>query len=829
VISEVVAGVLVDAIVATGRRLGANAAALARRRRGGDLGIAQWFDTYQLTADPPGFPDLSPEVSEQLVDLLQTDDVHAVLHELLAARLTDSPDADVVRIRAIFYMTLGVELPELASLASKLFTYYDEQICELVGRLEGTEPAVLAQIRAEAIAARMVAILGAIERHTAALSSSSDRQNEAAFLSRYRRHVIEHHGMIDIPDFQRRRRVPVADLYVTPVISQIAASVSLATPGKIDDPPCIDVWTLAGDVDRTVLLGDPGGGKTTAANVLMHYYASNEKGKIPFLVTLREFAAGDTIQRSVASHLAHKLEVFYQCPAPPGLLSRLLLTGGSVVIFDGLDELLDATRRLEITAIIERFCAEYPLTPILVTSRLVGYDEAQLDDRQFALYRIDGFGDDQVGEYVYKWFTQENLLDAAEAEGSAGAFMEESASVPDLRSNPLMLALMCILYRGEGSLPRSRAEIYGQCANLLFHKWDTRRHIHMELRAGHLLEPTLQHLAWRLFTHDPVQSAMTRRELIEQAANFLRGRGFESALHARQAAEEFIEFCHGRMWVFTDTGTTSAGEALYSFAHRTFLEYFAAAHLAYDCDTPEGLARAIAPHVARHEWEVVGELAVQIKDHTSGQGAQRIYSTLLGERRRRAPAGRGGVLQFLARCLRSVDPPPKIVRLLARDVLDHLYAGDPNDEIRALPLCWLLACCDRQCSAVKDEIGARVTQMTSSDDLQVRLNGVRLAAYLPFGAMRGDGGPGMSPRSAIRNFWWKSAPSLLRANAETVAAAAADDGGIRFAALWWHIITLQEALRMPGGPLTLFQNIQMELAKVDGQNTYPISSGGYTR
>jgi hypothetical protein len=33
---------------------------------------------------------------------------------------------------------------------------------------------------------------------------------------------------------------------------------------------------------------------------------------------------------------------------------------------------------------------------------------------------------------------------------------------------------------------------------------------------------------------------------------------------------------------------------LYSFTHRTFLEYFAATHLAYDCDAPELLARTLA-------------------------------------------------------------------------------------------------------------------------------------------------------------------------------------------------------------------------------------------
>jgi hypothetical protein len=739
-------------------------------------------------------------MSQRLGGFLQGDDVQAVLHELLAARLTDAPEADVERIRTVFDLALSADLPELVSVGAELFSYYDSQICELTGRLEGTEPAMLAQVRAEALSARMIAILGAIERHASALSSPGGRQGEAVFLSTYRLHVIEHHGRIDPPDFERRLRVPIADLYVPPVITQVIETKTLEKPREID------VWTLAGEIDRTVLLGDPGGGKTTAANVLMHYFASGQEHRLPFLVTLREFAAADPPERSVAGYIEHKLETFYQCPAPPGLISRLLLTGASLVIFDGLDELLDTARRLEVTAIVERFCTEYPLALALVTSRAVGYDEARLDDRQFACYRISGFSDDQVSDYVRKWFNREDTIDAAEADRSADAFIEESTNVPDLRANPLMLALMCILYRGEGSLPRDRAEVYGRCASLLFRRWDTRRRIHLELRAGHLLEPALRHLAWWLFTRGQAQPAVTERELVEETTTFLHGRGFESVADAREAAEEFVNFCHGRMWVFADIGTTATGEILYSFTHRTFLEYFAAAHLAYERDTPERLARTLAPHAARREWEVVGELAVQIKDHTSDQGAQRIYTTLLGERRHRATAGRGGVLQFLARCLRSVDPSPHIVRVLTRDVLKHLFGDNADDPVRALPLCWLLACCDRYRDVVSEEIGAQIAQMTQTADPDVRLNGVRLAAFLPFGITRGDGGPGVSPARPIRNFWWECTTRLLRTHAASVAAAAVDDGGMRFAALWWRIITLDEALRMSGGPWALFQH-----------------------
>ena len=181
----------------------------------------------------------------------------------------------------------------------------------------------------------------------------------------------------------------------------------------------------------------------------------------------------------------------------------------------------------------------------------------------------------------------------ATVEAEAQAFLTESASANYLRSNPLLLSLMCILYRGEGSLPRDRTGIYARCAELLIRKWDEMRWIHRELRDSHLVEPAIWHLAWWLFTRDDPQVVVTEHRLIEEITNFLRKRGFESVELARATAREFAESCSGRMWVLSDMGTAANGEKLYSFTHRTFMEYFTAVHLATVADTPEDLAHAL--------------------------------------------------------------------------------------------------------------------------------------------------------------------------------------------------------------------------------------------
>ena len=708
---------------------------------------------------------------------------------------------EAARAREVFCLTLSTADPAVSQFGPPLAEFYDDQICSLVARLEAAEPAMLAQIRSEAMSARMIAILRAIERHTAALTARPNSRTETSFLASYRSHVLDQYGKLEPPDFDRRRHVPISDIYVPPVIYEDIPRKRTVVSVE-ENPPTLIVWDLVGRLDRSVLLGDPGGGKTTASTVLMHHFASDPERRVPFLVTLRIYAADDPPARSVVGFIEHELETLYQCPAPAGLVDMLLLTGRAVVIFDGLDELLDTSRRADVATRVEHFCAEYPLAPVLVTSRVVGYDQARLDEAQFTSFRLGNFRDEDVAAYARKWFALEDGARPDEADD----FLDESESVPDLRANPLLLSLMCILYRGEGSLPRNRAEIYEQCANLLFRRWDARRRIHQDLRAGHLLEPALRHLAWWLFTRDNAQSAVTERELVTATTEFLHGRGFESEDAARDAAREFVTFCAGRMWVFSDAGTTATGECLYSFTHRTFLEFFAASQLAYDSDTPEKLARTLAPRVARGEWEIVAELAVQIKNRSSRDGAQRIYTELLGERRRRSVQGRSNILQFMTRTLRSVDPTPTLTRRLAREALDFMFSGDPADLVFSLPLSWLLASCDAALAVVDAEVTAFIDTMVASDNRETCLNGLRLAMWLNLGpGWGGEDGPNLPDDHRLRIFWDNRARENCKRYKQEITTAAAGSIDIRNSALRLGVVTAAQAIEMKEGLLPLLQ------------------------
>ncbi len=791
-IDGVITGALVNVLAVAGRRL---TSVIWGLRSDDDLDLAKWFDTDSLTKIPPVLSSTT-----QVIAILRGDEVQAALHELLAARLTDATEQYAEAARQALGRTLIAAGP---AVAEALTDHYDEQIGALVARLEAADPPKLAQIRQEALATRMINILHAIERHTAALTNRPDELTETRFLAGYRRHVIDRHGKLEPPDFEQRRSASIEDIYVpTKIFEEVFSERTMVTRA-------IDLYGLAGIIDRSVLLGDPGGGKTTAANVLMKHFGCSVQRRIPFLITLREFAAKDPPERSVVGHIEHALETLYQCPAPRGLVDLLLLTNRAVVIFDGLDELLDTSRRRDVTTRVEQFCIEYPQAPVLVTSRLIGYDQARLDDRQFTCYRLGSFKDQDVATYARKWFA----LAAGAQPGDAESFLLESASVKDLRSNPLLLSLLCILYRGTGTLPQDRDEIYAKCTDLLIRDWDDFRRIRHELRVGRNVRPLLRHLAWWLFTSGEGATAVPKRELIAKAADFML-RSFENPDDARDAAREFVEFCSSRMWIFTDTGTTASGENLYGFTHRTFLEYFAAAQVAIENDAPEQLAAALVPRIAAGEWSVVAELAVQIKDRTSSNGAGRIYSALLVRDSGQLTAERARVLQSLAWWLRSVDPTPSQVRELTRRLIEECIAAestvgqacgpdqrDGSQSSRDVAASWkvaistLLDGCGSYREIVADEIDARIVGCLDGDSATF-LNGIRLAAslhhYIP--VRNAD----TQNADTQRDYWQARSVSLMSANATATVKAADSSTYVRTIALYNQIISPRQALDMPG-------------------------------
>ncbi|NES83992.1 MAG: NACHT domain-containing protein [Moorea sp. SIO2B7] len=494
------------------------------------------------------------------------------------------------------------------------------------------------------------------------------------FEEKYRQQVIVRYKNITPPYIHESRKIPIDEIYIDSYF------LSENRTDELDLRRKINYKVLSQEIERTVILGNPGSGKSTFAQKLTYDLADNYEQRLlssrkvtPILVILRDYGAKKKNQNfSILQFIESTFNTKYQLQSPPGALEYLLLNGRVAVIFDGLDELTDTSYRQEISSNVECFCNLYPSVPVLVTSRQVGYQEAPLDEQIFKVYYLAAFDDQQVKEYVSKWFAVDRDLTEEKQKQNVTAFLEESKTLTDLRSNPLMLGLMCNIYRGEGYIPRNRPDVYKKCANMMFESWDKRRHILPSESIQNIeskVSPTMMYLANWIYSDQSLQEGVTEEKLINEATNYLIKR-IEDYDEAEDKARNIVSFCRGRAWVFTDTGTTKDGEKIYQFTHRTFLEYFTAAYLNRTNNTPEKLFNVLLPKIAKQEWDVVSQLAFQIQNNKYEDAGDELLTFLINEANKTDNFEKWNLLSFAIRCLEFIVPSSKVLKNIVNSHLE---------------------------------------------------------------------------------------------------------------------------------------------------------------
>lgn len=641
---------------------------------------------------------------------------------------------------------LGVNTDNVKQLAKDIFEVISMG-CRKVLSL-AIDQGILSAHEAKSIARHRILLdeLKAIKSNLDFLVTHSDLDLNAIkdFEKQYRQQVGGRYSQITIPHFDQAPRIDINRIFISP-------SFVYTPKKKGTEPETISMDRFLTKLYRVVLLGDPGGGKSTLAQKICYDLSKNYEKRFvdsrlltPVLVVLREYSSkkkqeGVSIIQFMESEVTSK----YQLPkgAPLGAFEYLLNNGHLLVIFDGLDELLDPSYRREISADIESFCNLFPSVLVLVTSRIVGYEQAPLSPNRFETSRIEPFDNEQVSEYAEKWFANDPTLSRNKGKRHANSFLEESRIVSDLRSNPLMLALMCNLYRGAGFIPRNRPEVYKKCSEMLLERWDPSRGIWVHLP---IPEPKflLSHLAHWIYSDELLQSGVPENILTKEATKFLLSRRFETEEEAEKAAKEFIEFCRGRAWVFTDAGTTPEGISLYKFTHKTFLEYFTAANIVRNNNTPEKLWGLLGPRIKQRAWDMVAQLAFQML-HEQVEGASDELLILLIQDAQKKKEARWPYLSFGARCLQFIYPSPKTIRALTeatvRCVIDtppsrrrestwHRFPLRESEELIRALLFAALECRPM----VADSLQSEIVNYSNNRDNKVAIRAIDLGLMLDF-------------------------------------------------------------------------------------------------
>lgn len=344
-----------------------------------------------------------------------------------------------------------------------------------------------------------------------------------------------------------------------------------------------------------VILGDPGSGKSTLARYLLLScleqpqpapdWLNSFTARLPLLVELREYIGVCT-----AGACQCFLEYFHYLGKAQGYaLNHLALKDHlkdrpSLLIFDGLDEIFEARAREQIIQQIIGVASDYPLARIVVTSRIIGYHGQALQAADFCEYTLQDLDPAQIETFAQGWYRLIYAEQPTEAQFRVERIrraVQSSPAIRQLAGNPLLLTMIAIIAKHQ-ELPRERVKLYDHAARVLCHHWDVTGHkiSRDELPAEFMREDDKLELLRRLAKR--MQNApeglagnfIAGNDLREEIESYLQQRWKLEPTKSAPLSEAILAQLRERNFILCLSGPN-----LYSFVHRTFLEYFSAAEI----------------------------------------------------------------------------------------------------------------------------------------------------------------------------------------------------------------------------------------------------------
>jgi HEAT repeat protein len=434
---------------------------------------------------------------------------------------------------------------------------------------------------------------------------------------------------------------------------------------------------------RMVVLGDPGSGKTTFLKFLALTFAKGkgystgilnmDKEFLPILVPLKAYADG--LQQDLSLPLGDYISQYYRSlefPDLSELFKHELDEGNSLILLDGLDEVVSASDRKLIVERIENFVRRYPNNRYVVTSRIAGYEKARLNS-QFAHFVILRFEEEEIEEFIRKWCYafETSTGEAFDAERRASEQTNEllkvitnTPSVKRLAANPLLLTIIALIFYLGAKLPNRRVELYQLCVETLAETWNRARSLSgrpVDVLLGdrqldeRYVVKILSPIAFRLHEQSPA-GIMSREKLEEHLVDYFCDYEQFPRGKAEQLSADFIELIREQSGILMETG-----HQMFGFMHLTFEEYLAARYLA----GKRKVLEVIGEKLHNPNWREVilltaGSLEGEIADDFVREilKANSSYENILHRD-----------LLLAGRCVADdVDMSPK----LRNDIVDHL-------------------------------------------------------------------------------------------------------------------------------------------------------------
>jgi predicted NACHT family NTPase len=350
---------------------------------------------------------------------------------------------------------------------------------------------------------------------------------------------------------------------------------------------------------KLMVLGKPGSGKTT---FLKHLAIQCNKGhfqshRVPIFIELKKFAETE----GKPSLLEYITQMFSDCDVSADQIAVLFKHGKTLVLLDGLDEVKDEDNNRVIKQVRD-FSDKFRTNHFVITCRIAAKDYTF---EKFTEVEVADFDDEQIDTFAQKWFQSKEPAKAEE-------FIEqlrENDRIRELATNPLLLTLLCLVFKESAKFPVNRSELYEEGVDILLRRWDKTRNIERDQVYKNL---SLQHKKdllsqIALTTFERGDYFFKQKQLEQYISDYIRNlpdaqNGPEAWQLDSEMVLKSIEAQHGLL--------VERAQKIYSFSHLTFQEYFTARAIVNNSD-PQALEN-IAGCVTQKKWREVFLLTLEM-------------------------------------------------------------------------------------------------------------------------------------------------------------------------------------------------------------------------